>query len=79
MEMDIALHAYLDATHLGLLAEESLRSYDAFVLGQDVEGLGRAGDRIVEVQVRHLNQEVRGLILVNVTTKMPMVVFPKKK
>jgi hypothetical protein len=78
MELDIAWRAYLDATNLGLMAEESVKSTGTFTLGRDVDGLGKKGDQIMEVQVRHLNQEVRGLILVNLTTRLPMVVFPKK-
>lgn len=78
-EMDAALKAYLDATDYGFIAEESMKESGRFTLGRDVEGLGKANDLIVQIEVRHLEGSVRGLILVNSNSKQSLVVFPAKK
>jgi hypothetical protein len=79
VEMEIALRAYLDATDLNLLAEVSINQAGAFTLGIDVPEIGRKGDSIQQMEIRHLDGSVHGLILVNATSKKSFVVFPRKQ
>jgi len=77
---DIAWQAYGKATGLNILAEESCIVACEFTLFQDVQGLGKKGDKIHEVRFAILGgPETTGLILVNEKTKESLVVFPKKK
>ena len=77
---DIAWKAYVQATGLNILAEESCIVACEFTLFRDVQGLGKKEDKIHEVRFAILGgPETTGLILVNEKTKESLVVFPKKK
>jgi len=76
----IAWKAYVEATALGVLAEEGPEIAGEFTLDRDVEGLGRKGDKIHEVRFTVLGgPRTRGLILVNRKRRQSLVVFPKRK
>jgi hypothetical protein len=77
-EMELALQAYLAATDIQLLAEVSIKHTGDFTLGVDVSGIGKKGETIQQMELKHLNGRVHGLVLVNVRTNSAYVVFPRK-
>jgi hypothetical protein len=76
----IGMQAYAKASAHGLTSMDGTIIKGGFVLANDEEGLGKKGDRIAEVQIRiFAGEQTRGLVLVNVETKTPHVVFPGRK
>ena len=77
-EMEVALRAYLSATDMKLLAEVSVKDAGEFTLGVDVPGIGKTGEKIHQMELKHHDGRVHGLVFVNTDTKAAHVVFPKK-
>ncbi|MFC1739581.1 hypothetical protein ACFL1G_11135 [Planctomycetota bacterium] len=74
----IAWKAYIEAAGFSIDAMEHPIVVSEFTLFQDVQGLGKKGDKIHEVRFA-IFYLTKGLILVNEKTKESLVVFPKKK
>ena len=76
----IAIQAYAEASDFSLTSMDGTIIKGGFVLANDEEGLGKKENRIAEVQIRiFAGEQTRGLVLVNVDTEKPLVVFPKRR